>query len=97
MNRTHTLALAGLLTLCAVPRLAAETRHLTLTQAVHLAINQNHALKIARLKVVENQQKKAGDHSEYFPRITNQSNVLHVTELQTVVIPAGGLETRWES
>ena len=41
--------------------------------------------------MVENEQKKAGDHSEYFPRLTNQSNVLYVTELQNIVIPAGGL------
>ena len=96
MNRTilsHTLALAGFVATFAAPRLAAETRHLTLTEAVHLAISQNHALKIARLKVAENEQKKAGDHSEYFPKISNQSNALYVTELQNIVIPAGGLGT----
>ncbi len=64
-------------------------RHLTLTEAVHLAISQNRALKIARLKVVENEQKKAGERSSYFPKITNQSNVLHVTDLQNIGIPAG--------
>ena len=37
--------------LSAVPQYAAEVRHLTLTEAVHLAISQNRALKIARLKV----------------------------------------------
>jgi outer membrane protein TolC len=78
--------------LCAFPRVGtAEVRRLTLTEAVHLAMTQNRALKIARLKVEENQQKKAGDHSSYFPTITNQSNLLHITELQNVVIPAGGL------
>ena len=46
---------------------------------------------MARLKIEENQQKKAGSHSSYFPSITNQSNILHFTELQNVVIPAGGL------
>jgi outer membrane protein TolC len=54
-------------------------------------VTQNRALKIARLKIEENQQKKAGDHSSYFPTITNQSNILHISELQNVVIPAGGL------
>ena len=39
--------------------------------------------------MVENEQKKAGEHSAYFPKITNQSNVLHVTELQNIGIPAG--------
>jgi outer membrane protein TolC len=75
--------------LSALPQFAAESRHLTLTEAVHLAISQNRALKIARLKVTENEQKKAGEHSGYFPALTNQSNLLHVTELQQVGIPAG--------
>ncbi len=68
---------------------AADIRRLTLTEAVHLAISQNRALKIARLKVTENEHKKAGEHSAYFPSITNQSNALHVTDLQIIEIPAG--------
>jgi outer membrane protein TolC len=71
------------------PQNAAEARHLTLTEVVHLAVNQNRALKIARLKVTENQEKKAGQHSTYFPSVTNQSNILHVTDLQNISIPAG--------
>jgi outer membrane protein TolC len=70
---------------------AAEVRHLTLDQAVQLAIKQNRSLKIVRLKVEENRQKKAQDHSGYFPTITNQSNALHITELQKILVPAGGL------
>jgi outer membrane protein TolC len=61
---------------------AAEVRHLSLEEAVQLAIKQNRSLKIARLKVEENEQKKAQDHSAYFPALTNQSNALHITELQ---------------
>jgi len=64
-------------------------RRLTLEEAVHLAVSQNRELKIARLKVDENHQKKAGDRSAYFPSITNQSNALHITELQNIDIPAG--------
>ena len=79
--------------LSAVPQNAADVRRLTLTEAVHLAISQNRALKIARLKVVENEQKKAGERSAYFPQITNQSNALHITELQNIGIPAGALGT----
>ena len=88
-NSLRTLAIAGLAMFLAIPQHAADVRHLTLTEAVHLAISQNRALKIARLKVVENEQKKAGEHSSYFPKITNQSNVLHVTDLQNIGIPAG--------
>jgi outer membrane protein TolC len=83
---------AGLILFAAVPQTGlAEVRHITLQEAIHLAVNQNHALKMARLKVDENQQKKAGEHSSYFLKLTNQSNLLYVTDLQTVVIPAGGL------
>jgi len=73
----------------AFPQRGAGTRHLTLTEAVHLAVSQNRALKIARLKVIEDEQKKVGQRSAYFPTITNQSNALHLTELPFVAIPAG--------
>jgi outer membrane protein TolC len=96
MNRAYLfriLAIGGLGVLSAVPQNAADARHITLTDAVHLAISQNRALKIARLKVVENEQKKTGERSEYFPKITNQSNALHITDLQNIGIPAGTLGT----
>jgi outer membrane protein TolC len=68
---------------------AADVRHLALKEAVHVAISQNRALKIARLKVRENQQKQNREHSGYFPEVTNQSNALHITDLQIVELPAG--------
>ena len=72
MNRGYffrILALAGLAALSRIPQYAADVRHVTLTEAVHLAISQNRALKIARLKVVENEQQKAGERSDYFPSL----------------------------
>jgi outer membrane protein TolC len=87
MNRSVIAVAAGIL--AATSQYAAEVRHLTLTEAVHLAISQNRALKIARLKVAENQQKKAGERSAYFPSLRNDSNILHVTDLQNINIPAG--------
>jgi len=92
-NLFRTLAIAGLAVLSADPQNAAEIRRITLTEAVRLAISQNRALKIAHLKVIENQEKKAGQRSAYFPSITNQSNALHITDLQNIVIPAGALGT----
>ncbi|HYZ86068.1 MAG TPA: TolC family protein [Bryobacteraceae bacterium] len=93
MTFRHLLRVLGFaeLALLIVQTGLAEVRHITLQEAIHLAISQNHALKIARLKVEENQQKKAGEHSSYFPSLTNQSNLLHVTDLETVSIPPGGL------
>ena len=87
MNRSVIAVAAGIL--AATPQYAAEVRHLTLTEAVHLAISQNRVLKIARLKVAESQQKKAGERSAYFPSLKNESNLLHVTELERLSIPAG--------
>lgn len=75
--------------LTAVGQDAGQARHLTLTEAVHLAVEQNHVLKIARLRVIENEQKKAGQHAGYFPTITNQSTVSRITDLQSIGIPAG--------
>ncbi len=96
MNRAHSYrfpAVALLAALSAVTVPAAEVRRLTLGDAVHLAIRQNRALKIARLKVLENEQKKAGERSSYLPSITNQSNALHITDLQDIAIPAGAFGT----
>ena len=84
------LVMATLAMQAAAPQYAADIRHLTLTDAVHLAIGQNRALKIARLKVTEQEHRKAGEHSAYFPTMTNESNALHITDLQFVEIPAGG-------
>src|ERR1051325_7223086 len=75
--------------LCALDAQGAEIKRLTLNDAVHLAITQNRALKIARLKVNESEQKKAGARADYFPHLTNQSNILHTTDLENIGIPAG--------
>ena len=82
------LAALGLL-LCTLSAFAGEVRRLTLAEAVQLAVAQNRALKIGRLKVRENEFKKDAARSDYFPAITNQSNALHISELQTLTVPQG--------
>jgi outer membrane protein TolC len=82
--------MAALAALAVAPQYAADVVHLTLTDAVHLAIRQNRALKIARLKVAESQHRKAGERAAYFPAIANESNLLRITDLQFVEVPAGG-------
>ena len=69
--------------------LAADARQLTLTEAVQLALRQNRALKIARLKVEETEQKKAAAKASYFPQIKNESAFLHTTAVENVEIPRG--------
>jgi outer membrane protein TolC len=68
---------------------AAEPRQLTLPEAVRLALAQNRALKIARLKVVEDEHKKAAARSGYFPEIKNQSTAGYTTVESNIEIPAG--------
>ncbi len=84
---------AAVFLLSAISALPGEGRRLTLTEAVQLAVQQNRTLKIARFKVQENQHRKEGARSDYFPTITNQSNALHISELQDLSIPPGAFGT----
>jgi outer membrane protein TolC len=86
-------AIAMGLLLCSHSCLAGETRRLTLAEAVRLAVAQNRTLKIARLKVKENEYKKDAARSDYFPTVTNQSNALHISELQALNVPPGAFGT----
>ena len=90
MNRCMS-AMAALAVMAVTSLSASDARHLTLKEAVHLALSQNRSLKIARLKVRENQEKQKREHSGYFPELTNQSNALHITDLQIIELPAGSL------
>src|SRR5579862_2166632 len=91
MNRAIVLAAVGIA--ASATQYASDIRHLTLREAVNLALSQNRSLRIARLKVTENEQQKAGERSAYFPRVTNQSNVVHVTDVEHIGIPTGALGT----
>jgi outer membrane protein TolC len=62
---------------------------LNLSQAIDLALKQNKTLKLAQLGVVDSEYKKDIAHAAYFPKIRNESSILHVTELAGVEIPAG--------
>ena len=68
---------------------AADPMKLTLPEAVRMALAKNHELKIARLKVQEMEQKKAGNKADYFPKIKNESTFLHTTSLENIEIPRG--------
>jgi outer membrane protein TolC len=83
----------ALLLVCGTSAVTGEVRHLKLQEAVRMAIQQNRSLKIARLKVKESEARKSMARSDYFPVITNQSNALHISELQNITVPAGTLGT----
>jgi len=72
---------------------AADVKKLTMAEAVQLALKQNRVLKIARLQVEENQEKKAGVKSLYFPTLSNETNLMHITDLQNIDIPAASFGT----
>ena len=85
---------AASFTLCARAQNAQPApRHITLSEAVQLALKHNHVVRIAGLQVQEKQHAKEEARSGYFPSITNQSQVLHLTDTQFIQIPAGSLGT----
>jgi outer membrane protein TolC len=65
-----------------------QERKLTLQEAVELAAHANHGLKAASFAVAAEEQKRRIAKSNYFPVITNDSNFLHITNLQRVEVPA---------
>lgn len=89
MIRYRGWAMFVLLSTTTVTLYGADRRKLSLKEAVELAISQNHSLRIARLKIVESEQKKAGERASYFPSITDHAKADDSTGISHVVIPAG--------
>jgi outer membrane protein TolC len=85
------VVIGALLSLLAPLQYGADARKLSLKEAVELAISQNHSLRIARLKIVENEQKKAGERASYFPAIKDHANANDTTGVDHIVIPTGAL------
>jgi len=80
-------------TLAAQEQAPAAPRHLTLEEAVKLALAHNHGVRIAKFEVDEKQHEKDEAKSAYFPSLRNESSVLHVTDVQHVQIAEGALGT----
>lgn len=68
-----------------------EPRHITLDEAVQLALKHNHFVRIAGYSVAEKEHTKEVARSAYFPLLRNDSNMAHLTDTQFIGIPAGGL------
>src|ERR1700757_5088533 len=69
----------------------APPRHITLQQAVQLAMRHNHDVRIAGYTVEEKQHAKEIAKSSYFPSIRNDSSFMRLTDTQLVQINAGSL------
>jgi outer membrane protein TolC len=72
---------------------SAEPRHITLREAVELALKHNHNVRLAGFSVDEKQHAKEAEKSSYFPSIHNDSNFARVTDTQLIEIQAGNLGT----
>ncbi len=75
------------------PDTSPAPRHITLQEAVHLALQHNHLVRIDQFKVDEQQHVKEAATSSYFPSIRNESTFIHVTDTQLIEIGAGSLGT----
>jgi outer membrane protein TolC len=69
----------------------APPRQITLREAVQLALQHNHDIRIAGYTVDEKQQAKRVAKSSYFPSIRNDSSFMHVTDSQLIQIKSGSL------
>jgi outer membrane protein TolC len=68
-------------------------RHITLEEAVQLALKHNHVVRIAAYSVQEKEHTKDIARSAYFPLLRNDSALAHLTDTQFIGIPAGSLGT----
>jgi outer membrane protein TolC len=93
MNATaRALYKSGVMAVCLLALASAangQERRLTLPEAIDLALHQNRALKISHLAVAAEEQNRLNVRSNYFPTITNESNFLHISDLQRVEVQAG--------
>jgi outer membrane protein TolC len=72
-------------------RQAAEPRLITLREALELASQSNHRVRLARLAVDAKQRARDVARSGYFPVVRADSSFMHFTDTQLVEIPAGSL------
>ena len=87
-----TLVLSGVVAFAGEPA-APPARHITLHEAVQLALRHNHNVRIAGYKVEEKEHAKEVARSAYFPTIHNDSNFVHITDTQLIQIQEGSLGT----
>jgi outer membrane protein TolC len=63
--------------------------HLSLDQAMDLAIKQNRSVHLHSLAVEDKRSKKDEARSNYMPQLKTSGGIHHVTELAGIEIPAG--------
>jgi outer membrane protein TolC len=68
-----------------------SARRITLPEAIAMALARNHAIRLAQLSVDEKDSAQEAAKSGYFPQVRNETTLVHLSDTQLVVIPAGGL------
>ena len=84
-------ALSAFLALADETGRAASSRHITLPEAVQLALKHNHNVRIAHYGVDEKQHAKEAAKSSYFPSIRNDTSFMRLTDTQLIQIKEGSL------
>jgi outer membrane protein TolC len=72
---------------------AVAERAVTLDEAVQLAFEHNHYVRLAAYKVEESVHAKEAVRSLYLPNLKNDTMAGHVTDTQFIAIPRGELGT----
>jgi outer membrane protein len=70
---------------------APPLRHISLPEAVQLALKHNHDIRIAGYSVEQKEHAKQAEMSQYFPSIRNDSNFMHATDTELIQIKSGSL------
>jgi outer membrane protein TolC len=83
------LLLLALFALGGVAR--AETRRITLDEAVALATGQSSTAKLAHLKAKEMDAKVTEARANYFPVLSNESDAAHLRNIEHMEVPMGSL------
>jgi outer membrane protein TolC len=90
----HTVAATLILGLILLANPAfAETKRLTLPEAVDLALKGNSAVNIARFKVDEKAKAVDATTANFYPRLSNYSLYQGTSESQLVTLPVPGAGT----
>jgi outer membrane protein TolC len=70
---------------------AGPARHITLQEAVQLAVKHNHNVRIAGYAADQKQHAKEAAKSSYFSSVRNDSSVARVTDTQLIQLAPGSL------
>ena len=90
-SRPSPIMAAALLAIICGVAAHAQTRTLTLDEAVSLATQHNSAVKIAGEKVNEMDARIREARASYFPSLVNDSSAAHISNQQRIEIPQGAL------